>query len=228
MKAAYPIGSRTKMTEDKAMLETLARTGLIPVIVVDEADQAVPLADALVAGDLPIMEITLRSDAGLAAITNVSGRSDLLVGAGTVLNAVAAEKAVDAGAQFVVAPGLDEETVAYCQSAGVPVFPGVCTATEVQRAWNLGLRVTKFFPAEAYGGAKTLKALGGPFAEMRFIPTGGIRVEQLASYLELSSVLAVGGSWMVPREMIRKGEFQQIQELAQTAVDKIQQIRQSR
>lgn len=200
------------------MQQVVEKTGIVPVIVLESADQASPLADALVAGNLPIMEITLRSEAGLDGIRNVAERSDVLVGAGTVLNVDMAKQAIQAGARFIVSPGLDQATVVYCQQQNVPIFPGVCTPSEVQQALNLGLDVLKFFPAEAYGGAATLKALSGPFPMARFLPTGGIHLEKLPEYARLPAVVAVGGSWMVQKDLIREKQFDQIQELAAQAV----------
>jgi len=187
--------------------------------------QARPLAEALLAGDLPILEITLRSEAGLPAIESLAGDSRWTVGAGTVLNRDEARRAIDAGAQFVVAPGLDEATVAYCLDRQVPVTPGVCTATEVQRAFNMGLRLLKFFPAEAFGGATTVKALGGPFSQVQFVPTGGITADQLTSYLKLPNVAAVGGSWMVARELLSTQDYAGVTRLAAAAREQVKAYR---
>lgn len=209
----------------EVFVERLRDTGLVPVIVLEQALEARPLAEALLAGDLPILEITLRSAAGLPAIESLAADSRWTVGAGTVLNRDEARRAIDAGAQFVVAPGLDEATVAYCLDRQVPVIPGVCTASEVQRAFNMGLRLLKFFPAEAFGGAATVKALGGPFPQVRFVPTGGIGVEGLAAYLKLSNVAAVGGSWMVTRELLAARDYGTVTGLAATARAQVQASR---
>lgn len=196
----------------------LGATGVVPVIVLEHANDANPLADALVAGGLPVMEITLRSEAGLASIQAVAGLTDVLVGAGTVLNQSAAEQAIAAGAKFIVSPGLDEPTVRYCQQHDVLILPGVCTASEVQKAINLGLQYVKFFPAEAFGGAATIKALAGPFPQVKFVPTGGITANSLASYLAIPAVHAVGGSWMVAKNLVKDGDFASITRLASVAV----------
>lgn len=209
----------------EVFVERLRDTGLVPVIVLEQALEARPLAEALLSGDLPILEITLRSAAGLPAIESLAADSRWTVGAGTVLNRDEARRAIDAGAQFVVAPGLDEATVAYCLDRQVPVIPGVCTASEVQRAFNMGLRLLKFFPAEAFGGAATVKALGGPFPQVRFVPTGGIGVEGLAAYLKLSNVAAVGGSWMVTRELLAARDYGTVTGLAATARAQVQASR---
>ncbi len=205
--------------------ETIRQHGVLPVIVMDRVEHAIPLAEALSLGDLPVMEITLRSSAGLSCIEAVARFDRWMVGAGTVLNRDDARRAVNCGAQFIVSPGLDEGTVAYCLDRNIPVIPGVCTATEVQQAYNMGLRVMKFFPAEAFGGVATIKALSAPFSHVNFIPTGGIALENLDAYLELSSVMAVGGSWMVPRAMLEAGDFAHITSLAQFARQRVKMVR---
>lgn len=210
---------------DEVFVERLRACGLVPVIVLEQASEARALAEALLAGDLPILEITLRSAAGLPAIECLADDSRWTVGAGTVLNRDEARRAIDAGAKFIVAPGLDEATVAYCLDRQVPVTPGVCTATEVQRAFNMGLRLLKFFPAEAFGGAATVKALGGPFPQVQFVPTGGINADGLASYLKLGNVAAVGGSWMVTRELLAARDYGTVTSLAASARAQVQASR---
>ncbi len=210
---------------DEVFVEQLRGCGLVPVIVLEQASEARALAEALLAGDLPILEITLRSAAGLPAIESLADDSRWTVGAGTVLNRDEARRAIDAGAKFIVAPGLDEATVAYCLDRQVPVTPGVCTATEVQRAFNMGLRLLKFFPAEAFGGAATVKALGGPFPQVQFVPTGGINAAGLANYLKLGNVAAVGGSWMVTRELLAARDYGTVTSLAATARAQVQASR---
>jgi len=210
---------------DHPVVETLRVGRLVPVIVLQRVDDAEPLAEALALGGLPVLEITLRSQVGLSCIERIAGRGGWTVGAGTVLNRQQARQAVDAGAQFVVAPGLDDETVRYCQDRQVPIFPGVCTASEAQRAVNLGLQVVKFFPATAFGGAATIKALSGPFPQLRFIPTGGITAELLGDYLSMPAVLAVGGSWMVAAEWIDSGAFHRVTEATKLAVAQVKHWR---
>jgi 2-dehydro-3-deoxyphosphogluconate aldolase/(4S)-4-hydroxy-2-oxoglutarate aldolase len=210
---------------DEVFVERLQGCGLVPVIVLEQASEARPLAEALLAGDLPILEITLRSAAGLPAIELLADDSRWTVGAGTVLNRDEARRAIDAGARFIVAPGLDEATVAYCLDRQVPVTPGVCTATEVQRAFNMGLRLLKFFPAEAFGGAATVKALGGPFPQVQFVPTGGITADGLANYLKLANVAAVGGSWMVTRDLLSSQDYGRVTALASAARELVKACR---
>jgi len=195
----------------------LATMRVIPVVVLDDSAAAAPLAGALADAGLPCAEITLRTAAGEAAIAIMAQQPNLLVGAGTVLDAGQAERAAQAGARFIVSPGFDEEVVRRCQELSVPVLPGAATATEIQRARRAGLRVVKFFPAETLGGVAALDALSAPFPDMRFIPTGGISPGNLQSYLARSVVLAVGGSWMVPRQLIADRDWAQVTRLARDA-----------
>jgi 2-dehydro-3-deoxyphosphogluconate aldolase/(4S)-4-hydroxy-2-oxoglutarate aldolase len=199
------------------VLGQLAAVRVIPVIVLDDSAAAAPLAGALADAGLPCAEITLRTAAGEAAISLMAQQRNMLVGAGTVLDAGQAGRAVEAGARFIVSPGYDEEVVRRCQELSVPVLPGVATATEIQRAHRAGLQVVKFFPAETLGGVHGLDALSAPFPAMRFIPTGGISPGNLQPYLTRSVVLAVGGSWTVPRRLIADRDWAQITRLARDA-----------
>ena len=179
------------------MIDRLQSLRLIPVVALDRAEDAEPLADALSAGGLRCAEITLRTDAALDSIQALAGREEFLIGAGTVHSAEQAKTAVEAGAQFVVTPGFNPRTVMWCQENQVPVFPGIATPTDLELALEHGVETVKFFPAETLGGVNTLKAFSGPYRQIRFIPTGGIHAGNLADYLALPSVLACGGSWMV-------------------------------
>ena len=203
------------------MEHQLSKFGLIPVVKLETNQHAEGLADALIAGGLPIAEITLRTEGALGAIETLSRRNDICIGAGTVLNADQAAKSIEAGAQFVVSPGLDSGVVAYCQKRDIDVYPGVSSATEIQTAYNLGLRHVKFFPAEAAGGVPTLKALAAPFQEMMFIPTGGINPTNARDYLDLECTLAIGGSWMVKPALYASGDFTQVTELTASAIQLI-------
>lgn len=196
----------------------LALIKVVPVIALDVADQAGPLADALVSGGLPCAEITLRTDDALDAIRALRGREDLLVGAGTVHSVAQARAAVEAGAKFIVTPGFNPRTVSWCVTNDVPVFPGCATPTDLEMALEHGLRVVKFFPAETLGGVKTLKAFSGPYGGIRFIPTGGIGPENLREYLKQPFVAACGGSWMVRPELLKAGNFDAIRRLTAEAV----------
>jgi 2-dehydro-3-deoxyphosphogluconate aldolase/(4S)-4-hydroxy-2-oxoglutarate aldolase len=199
-------------------IETIARVGVVPVVTIDRVDDAVGLASALVEGGLPVMEITLRTPVGLEAIARVADREpEILVGAGSVTSAAAASSAVDAGARFVVSPGLDAGMVRTSPDRGVPVIPGVATATELMRAMALGVDVVKVFPADVIGGPRLIEALAAVWPQVRFLPTGGISATNAAPYLALPSVLALGGSWMVPRPAVAARDWTSITELAVAA-----------
>ena len=192
------------MTKDDSaeVLAELVRRVLVPVVVIEDARDAGLLADALVAGGLPVAEVTLRTAAAGEAIRVIADRGDVLVGAGTVLTVGQVDLAVAAGARYVVSPGLSRAVVERCFEQGVLALPGAVTASEVQAAVELGLSTVKFFPAGTSGGAAAIKALAAPFAAVRFVPTGGVGPANLAEYLALASVVAVGGSWMVPAERL--------------------------
>ena len=201
----------------QTLSEVLADLRVVPVVVLDRADDAAPLADALVGGGIGCMEITFRTAAAADAIASVAGRDDVVVGAGTVTTAAQAVTAIDAGSRFVVSPGFDDGVAAVCRERGVAYLPGVATATEIMRARAAGLDVLKLFPAGAIGGLATLKALAGPFPDVRFVPTGGVDEARAAEYLAHPAVLAVGGSWMAPREAVNAGDWARIKELARGA-----------
>ena len=191
----------------------IAEFGVIPVISIDDPGKAVELADALAEGGLPVAEITFRTEAGQAAIGVIAKqRPDILLGAGTILTVDQLRAAHDAGATFGVSPGLNPKVVAEAQRMGFPFAPGVMTPSDVEAGLDAGLKVLKFFPAEAVGGLKTLKALAGPYKHtgVQFIPTGGINAENFTAYLALEVVLAVGGSWVAKRDDIAAGDWEQI------------------
>ena len=200
------------------ILKTIGDLRLVPVIVINEEENAYPLAEALKAGGLPCAEITFRTAAAAGAIRAMASDPDIILGAGTVLRPEQVDQAMEAGARYIVTPGFSAEVVRACQANSVPVFPGVATATEMQMALEAGIEVVKFFPAEALGGLATLKALAAPFSMMRFIPTGGISASQLSDYLAFPKVLAVGGSWIAPSKLIVGHRFDEITELATQAV----------
>ena len=200
------------------VLSALSTTRLVPVVVLDDAASADKLAGALVSGGLPVAEITFRTAAAADSIRVMAARGDILVGAGTVLTVAQVDEAVAAGASFVVSPGLSRAVVERCAERGVLALPGVVTATEVQAALELGLTTEKFFPAGTSGGAPAIKALSAPFPGVRFVPTGGVGPKNLAEYLALSVVAAVGGSWMVPRSRLAAGDFAGIAALTAEAV----------
>lgn len=203
--------------------------GIIPVVSLPKTEQALPLAESLLAGGLNCAEITFRTDAAAAAIALIRERfPDMLIGAGTVLSIEQVELALDAGAEFIVSPGTNPSVVDYCLKRNVTIFAGVCTPTEIELARSKGLEVLKFFPAEATGGVKMLKALCAPYRQTRFIPTGGIDLSNIRNYLDLPQVVACGGSWMVKSELISEGSFQTITSLARQAMTVIKQHRELR
>lgn len=192
---------------------------IVPVIVIDDADAAAPLADALAAGGLPCAEVTFRTAAAAAAIGRMTeARPDLLVGAGTVLTPRQAEEACAAGAQFIVAPGFGPAVVDWCLEHSVPVFPGVATPTEIEAALARGLTTLKFFPAEPLGGLPYLKAIAAPYGGVDFIPTGGINAANIAAYVGFPRVIACGGSWMAPAEWIGARQFDRIRAETERAI----------
>lgn len=199
-------------------LDSLATARLVPVVVLDDAKHADPLATALVAGGLAVAEVTFRTAAAEDAIRALAARRDVLVGAGTVLTVEQVDRAVAAGASFVVSPGLSRAVVERCHEHGVLALPGAVTATEVQAALELGLSTVKFFPAATSGGAAAIRALTAPFSGLRIVPTGGIGPRNLREYLDVPAVLAVGGSWMVPREAIAAEAFDHVTTLTAEAV----------
>ena len=206
--------------------EKIYQLGVIPVVAIEDAKDAAALGQALIAGGLPCAEITFRSAAAAESIRTLSAQfPDLLVGAGTVLSVEQAKDAVDGGAKFLVTPGFDQDVVAFSLSRGVPIYPGVATPTEINMALKMGLNILKFFPAEALGGLKTLKAIAGPYTQVRFIPTGGINAQNLADYLNSPTVVACGGSWPVKKTLIANGEFETITRLTAETVQLVQQIR---
>ncbi|MEH0973721.1 bifunctional 4-hydroxy-2-oxoglutarate aldolase/2-dehydro-3-deoxy-phosphogluconate aldolase [Micromonospora sp. CPCC 205546] len=202
-----------------AVVGAVGAARILPVVVLDDARDGAPLADALVRGGLRCAEVTFRTDAAAEAIRVMSERPDLLVGAGTVLTPAQADRAVEAGARFVVTPGFSPAVVRCCQELGVPVFPGVATGTEIQMALDAGLDTVKFFPAEQLGGVGMIKALAAPYRSVRFIPTGGVNTGNLADYLALPAVLAVGGTWMVAPDLLADGRWDEVTARTAAAVE---------
>ena len=200
------------------VLSRLAAAGVVPVVVLDKAEDAVPTAKAMLAGGIDVMEITFRTAAAADSIRAVAAEvPDMLVGAGTVINLDQCKLAVECGAKFIVAPGYDEETVAWCVENGVAVTPGCVTPTEIMMAKKHGLKVLKFFPANVYGGLKALKSLSGPFPGTKFIPTGGVSNDNIAEFAISPIIHAVGGSWPVPKKEINEGNFAKVTELCAEA-----------
>lgn len=203
---------------EKKFAEAL-KLRIIPVVAIHDADHAANLADALITGGLPCAEITFRTDAAAEAINIMASRDDMIVGAGTVLTVEQVKQAVDCGACFIVSPGFSVKVVQYCLDNGIPVTPGISTPTDIQAAYECGLTLVKFFPAEAFGGLKTLEAVSAPYRMMRFIPTGGIGPHNVLQYLSHPRVPACGGSWMAQSDLIAKRQFEEISRLAREAVE---------
>ena len=200
--------------------EKLASIGIIPVIKINDAGKAVPLARALCAGGLPAAEVTFRTPAAAEAIRRIRAEVPAVcVCAGTVLNAETAERAVEAGAEAVISPGTNPAVVKWCLEMGVPVIPGCATPTEVEACMRMGLDFVKLFPAEVVGGVAMLKALSGPYSHMAFMPTGGVSPENAAAYLAQKNVVCCGGSWMVPEKLLESGDFAAIERLARAAAE---------
>lgn len=208
------------------MQEQIEKLGIVPVVVLNNAKDALPLAKALTEGGLPCAEITFRTEAAEESIRQMAAEyPEMLVGAGTVLTIEQVDRAVSAGAKFIVSPGFDPEIVDYCLSKEIPVFPGCITPSEVAQAVKRGLKVVKFFPAEQFGGAAAIKALAAPYTMMRFMPTGGVSAKNLKDYLSCDKIIACGGSWMVKGDMIKAGEFDKICEMTKEAVALAKEIR---
>ena len=204
----------------QAILETIHTIGLVPVIALDDAAQAVPLAQALTAGGIPAAEVTFRTAAGEEAIRRIARDCpEVLVGAGTILNIEQCRRAVDAGARFIVSPGYNEELVAYCLENGIPVLPGCANASDMTRAVNAGLEAVKFFPAGQAGGLPAIRALAPVFPGLRFMPTGGVNTGNMGEYLTDERILARGGTWMVKKELIAAGAWEEITRLSREAVE---------
>ena len=207
-------------------VEQVAACGVVPVVVLDDAEQAVPTAKALLKGGINAMEITFRTAAAKASIARVAAAvPEMIVGAGTVINVEQLHDALDAGAKFIVSPGTSEEVIAEAVKLNVPIAPGVVTPSEIMVGLKYGLKVFKFFPAGTFGGLKTIKALCGPCPQIRFIPTGGINQDNAAEYFQNPKIVAVGGSWMVTKDMVNAGDFDGITAKSAAATALCKQIR---
>ena len=206
--------------------EQFAACGIVPVVVLEEVAQALPVAQALLAGGINVMEITFRTAAAKESIATVAREMpEVMVGAGTVINLRQLEEAAQAGAQFIVSPGSSAELIEASLERQLAIVPGVATPSEIMIGLELGLKVFKFFPAETYGGLKAIKALSGPFPQIRFIPTGGIKQDNAGEYLKNPGIIAVGGSWMVSADLIRAGRFDEITERSRMAVELARAVR---
>lgn len=206
--------------------QKLAAMGVVPVVVLNDSKDALPLAKALVEGGLPCAEVTFRTDAAEESIKMMTKEyPEMLVGAGTVLTIDQVDRAMAAGAQFIVSPGFDPEIVDYCLSKNIPVYPGCVTASEVAQAVKRGLTTLKFFPAEQFGGVATIKAITAAYTTIKYMPTGGINAKNLKDYLSCEKIACCGGSWMVKGDLIKAGEFDKICEMTKEAVALVKEIR---
>ena len=206
--------------------EKIAGFGVVPVVVLEDVKDAAPLAKALVEGGLPCAEVTFRTAAAEESIRVMTTEyPDMFVGAGTVLTIEQVDRAVAAGAKFIVSPGFDPEIVDYCLEKEIPVFPGCITPSEVAQAVKRGLKVVKFFPAEQFGGVATIKAMASPYVGLKFMPTGGVSAKNLESYLSCDKIIACGGSWMVKGDLVKAGKFDEIKTLTEEAVKLAASIR---
>lgn len=206
--------------------EKISGYGVVPVVVLEDAKDAAPLAKALVEGGLPCAEVTFRTAAAEESIRIMTSEyPDMFVGAGTVLTIEQVDRAVAAGAKFIVSPGFDPEIVDYCIEKEIPVFPGCITPSEVAQAVKRGLKVLKFFPAEQFGGVATIKAMAAPYVGIKFMPTGGVNAKNLENYLSCDKIVACGGSWMVKGDLVKAGKFDEIKDMTAEAVKLVEKIR---
>ena len=208
------------------IFEQFSKIGIIPVVVLDDPKDAAPLAKALCENGLPCAEVTFRTDAAEESIRAISKKfPDMFVGAGTVLTTEQVDRAIGAGAKFIVSPGLNPKVVEYCIKKGYPITPGIMTPTELEVALGFGLDVVKFFPAENAGGLKMIKAMSAPYTMMKFMPTGGINATNVRDYLACDKILACGGSWMVKGDLINAGNFAEIEKLTREAAAIVKEVR---
>ena len=209
-----------------SVLEQIGKTGIVPVVVLNKAGDAEPLAQALINGGLPCAEVTFRTDAAEESIKTIAKKfPQMFVGAGTVLTTEQVDRAIGAGAKFIVSPGFNPKVVEYCIKNNYPVCPGIMTPTELEMALGFGLDVVKFFPAENAGGLKMIKAMAAPYTMMKFMPTGGINTTNIRDYLSCDKILACGGSWMVKGELVKEGNFAEIEKLTAEAAKIVKEIR---
>ena len=208
------------------VLMKIGQMGIVPVVVLNDVKNAVPLAQSLINGGLPCAEVTFRTEAAQQSIAEISKNfPQMFVGAGTALTTEQVDRAVDAGAKFIVSPGFNPKVVEYCIKKGYPVTPGIMTPTELEMALEFGLDVVKFFPAENAGGLKMIKAMAAPYTKMKFMPTGGINPQNVREYVQCDKILACGGSWMVKGDLINSGNFAEIEKLTKEASQIVKEIR---
>lgn len=209
------------------ILKQFEKMRVVPVVAIQNAEDSMQLAGALTESGLPCVEITFRTAAAIDAMRIIAQRGDILVGAGTVLKVDQVKAAVDVGARFMVAPGFNPKVVEYCVENHITITPGICTPSDIEAALDFGLEVLKFFPAEAFGGLKTLKAMSGPYTTVKFIPTGGISPDNLLEYLQFPKVIACGGTWIAKSALISEGKFDEIINNAREAVGIVKKLKRS-
>lgn len=208
------------------MLDRVKHCGVVPVVAINDAKKAVPTAKALLDGGIDVIEVTFRTEAAEEAIRQIAENvPDMLVGAGTVINEEQLERAVKAGAKFIVTPGLDTHLVDLCKAKDLPIFPGVVTPSELMAGIAHGIEIFKFFPASVFGGLKAIKALAGPFPQLKLMPTGGVNPDNLTEYLASDKIFACGGSWMIKASFIDNEEYAKITELSREARDIVKRVR---
>jgi len=207
------------------ILKKISEIKIVPVVAIDRAEDAENLGRALVNGGIPCAEVTFRTDAAEEAIRILSEKfPEMLVGAGTVLKTEQVDRAIAAGAKFIVSPGLNPKVVGYCVDKGIPMVPGCANPSDIEAALEFDLEVVKFFPAEALGGLKLIKAMAAPYGNVKFMPTGGINANNICDYLAFNKVIACGGSWMVDKKLIAEGKFDEIERMCREAVDLVKNI----
>ena len=208
------------------VIEKLKKTGIVPVVVIENEEDAIPLARALCNGGLPCAEVTFRTSAAASAICLIKeAYPQMCVGAGTVLTKQQVDEAVASGSEFIVSPGLNPNIVTYVLEKGIPMLPGTCTPSDIERALELGLTQVKFFPAEPSGGLPMIKALAAPYVDVEFMPTGGINIQNVREYLSYKRIMCVGGTWMVKPQLIQEKRFDEIEKLAREAADIVKEVR---
>ena len=208
------------------VLKQMQEFGIIPVVVLNDTKDAEPLGKALVEGGIPCAEVTFRTEAAEESIRIMAEKfPEMLVGAGTILTTEQVDRAVAAGAKFIVSPGLNPKVVQYCIDKNIPVTPGIITPGEMEQAIELGLEVVKFFPAESFGGLKTIKSMAAPYNKMKFMPTGGISPSNVREYLAFDKIIACGGSWMVAGNLVKEGKFDEITRLVAEAAEIVKEVR---
>lgn len=208
------------------VMSQIKQTGIVPVVKLNDVSKAIPLCNALLAGGINVAEVTFRTEQAPDVIKKISNEcKNMIVGAGTIINVEQAKKAIDCGAKFIVSPGFSKDIVLVCQSQNVPVIPGCITPTEIMQAIECGLDVVKFFPAKEFGGLATMKSLSAPFAQIKFMPTGGVSLDNLKEFISAKFIVACGGTYMVKEDLINNEKYDEITKLSKQSTDIIKEVR---